>query len=212
MPRFVTPKRYQVQGIRDTHPESKHKIIYTMLQEVSQVATGDSFGELALMSSKTRAASIIALEKSYLAVIEKGIFKKVVEQYLERKNKEHMDFLSSHVFFKSLRLSRIRELYYYFTELQFRINSHVFKETTHFKRRSPSPQLREERPSKDEQSLVYFIKEGEFEVSKEMQLTSASIQFSEEQEYVKANYSLLSSEFSRYCMLKDFLEKVSPSF
>lgn len=52
------------------------------------------------MSSKTRAASVIALDKSYLAVIEKGTFKRVVEQYLERKNKEHLDFLSSHLFFK----------------------------------------------------------------------------------------------------------------
>ena len=39
--------------------------------------------------------------------------------------------------------------------------------------------------------MVYFIKEGEFEVSKEMQLTSAAMQYSEEQEYIKANYSVL---------------------
>ena len=32
-----------------------------MLEEVSQVVTGASFGELALMSSKTRAASVVAL-------------------------------------------------------------------------------------------------------------------------------------------------------
>ncbi len=52
-----------------------------VLTEVKVIEAGSSFGELALLSNKPRAATIIAKEDTHLAVLEKKDFQRILSIY-----------------------------------------------------------------------------------------------------------------------------------
>ena len=65
---------YDIEGIEENSGDQKYRICYTLLKETGRYNAGSSFGELALISSKPRAASVIAKTDGYLAIIEKATF------------------------------------------------------------------------------------------------------------------------------------------
>lgn len=58
------------------------KKIELVLTDVKTLKTGDSFGELALLDNKPRAATIICREDSFFAVLEKKDFNAILSNFL----------------------------------------------------------------------------------------------------------------------------------
>lgn len=56
-----------------------------MLKEVCQFSSGDSFGELASITNKPRSATIICMENTDFAVMDKDSYEKVVGKAMKRK-------------------------------------------------------------------------------------------------------------------------------
>lgn len=61
--------------------------------EISQLQTGQSFGELALIEQKPRMASIRCLQDTFFAVLSKKDFNKVLGVIEKKKYNEKVTFL-----------------------------------------------------------------------------------------------------------------------
>lgn len=117
--------------------------------EAVQLQTGASFGELALISNKTRAATIRCLENTHFAVLSKEGYEKVLGKIEHAKLNKLVDFLKSVPTFKHWSKSALLKLTYFFKKKSFIRNQVVYKEG-------------------DNSKFLYVIKEGEFEISKKM--------------------------------------------
>jgi len=76
---------------------------FVKYKEVAQLGQGDSFGELALMTLKPRAATITCIEESAFAVMDKERYDRVVGRAYKRKIGEMVDFLRQFRIFKGLK-------------------------------------------------------------------------------------------------------------
>ena len=66
------------------------------------LGVGASFGELALLEDKPRAATIICLENTKFATLEKEQFNKIMGRMLRNKFAKDIEFLSQFTFLSSL--------------------------------------------------------------------------------------------------------------
>ena len=127
-----------------------------MVEDMKQVATlnpGDSFGELALLNDKPRAATIQAKTLSVLAVLSKEGFKEVLSHEAEKALKEKVNFLCALPIFKSSSRQSVQKLSFYFEELKFKKGQYIYKENSKC-------------------DHVYIIFEGEVQISQTKQNTS----------------------------------------
>lgn len=83
----------------------------SQLMEVNVLTKGDSFGELALLSNKPRAAMIICREECDFAVLEKRDFVKILKASEEKKLLEEMNFFASLNIFKNWNFNLVKMLY-----------------------------------------------------------------------------------------------------
>jgi ATP-binding cassette subfamily B protein len=63
------------------------------MKPVAELHTGDSFGELALINDKPRAATISAILPTFCIILTKKMFKKAIEDLNEGKYKPIVEFL-----------------------------------------------------------------------------------------------------------------------
>ena len=68
----------KVVGEEITNDGKKVQKIEMVLTNVKTLSVGDSFGELALIENRPRAATIISRENCHLAVLEKKHFNKIL--------------------------------------------------------------------------------------------------------------------------------------
>lgn len=120
------------------------------MNEVSELKVGDSFGELALISDKPRAASIEAKELSIVAVLSKAEFKKVLIQEAEKALKEKINFLENLPVFKGYSRGLVSRLSYYFQEIKYKKGEIVYK-------------------ARSEANKIYFVNNGEFKLSQNIE-------------------------------------------
>ena len=114
--------------------------------EVGDLEVGKSFGELALIKNKPRAATIVCRQNCSFAVMDRNDYKKVLGK-LEQKNMNRLtDFLYSLPFFLNWRRGSLQKFQYFLSHKQYIRNQTVFKEN------EPS-------------SHVYIVLNGEFEIS-----------------------------------------------
>lgn len=61
---------------------------------VKQLHTGDSFGELALINDKPRAATVSAVQPTFCIILTKKMFKNAIDDLKDGKFKPIVEFLS----------------------------------------------------------------------------------------------------------------------
>ncbi|CAI2382238.1 unnamed protein product [Moneuplotes crassus] len=115
--------------------------------EVSVLKGGSSFGELALISSKPRAATIRAKTGAYFAVIGKADYQKVLLKIQEKELNKKIDFFKSLPIFQDWTRIAVGKLTYFFIEKEYLRNFKVYSEG-------------------DKTEYIYIVLEGEFEANK----------------------------------------------
>ena len=119
----------------------------TDMKVVSKLGPGDSFGELALISEKPRAATIEAKEITVLAVLSKQDFMRVMSTEAEKKLQEKVAFLQKLPIFSGATKQSLQKLSYYFQPLNFTKNQIVYRDGM-------------------QADMIYFVESGEFQVYK----------------------------------------------
>ena len=66
------------------------------------LASGDQFGELALLNSKPRMATVIASEKTICAVLNKEPFMKILQKHEKNKQEVLIDTIDNFAIFKQV--------------------------------------------------------------------------------------------------------------
>ena len=113
------------------------------LLEVKELKTGESFGELALISSKVRSSSILCKEDCHFAYLEKEGFEKVLKELEEKKLYEGLTTLRRFSMFSTMRQKNLMNFFYGFQSQKLNKGSFVYKEN-------------------EVAESLFLIKEGEF--------------------------------------------------
>ena len=98
------------------------------LLEVKELKTGESFGELALISSKVRSSSILCKEDCHFAYLEKEGFEKVLKELEEKKLYEGLTTLRRFSMFSTMRQKNLMNFFYGFQSQKLNKGSFVYKE------------------------------------------------------------------------------------
>ena len=129
--------------------KDRKKVIIPIYEVFSDLETGASFGELALENSgHIREASIISVQdESYLGYIEKKDYDSLIHESIDKRNKNIFNIVLYFSLYRVLNQSLFEKKYLkFFKEKIFDINSYIFNEG-------------------DEIGEMYFITEGEYEIS-----------------------------------------------
>ena len=102
-------------------------------EEVKILNAGESFGELALISDRPRAATVIAKSKVVLGILSKDIFQKQLSKFAEKSLIERIDFLQSLPMFKMRSRLQLMKISYYFSLKKLNWNQVLYKEGEEFK-------------------------------------------------------------------------------
>lgn len=85
-----------------------------IFKEVAAMGEGKSFGELALMTSKPRAATIQCKKDSEFAVLEKNDYQSIVGNAMKRQMNEKVKFFKNFRIFANLSKNKMQRMLYYF--------------------------------------------------------------------------------------------------
>ena len=116
---------------------------------VAILASGQSFGELALINSAPRAATILAQEASEMLLIMKQDYESVLQEQQSKELNEKISILREIPALKDLPTSRLSKLSYTIQETLFPRDTNI---------------VLEDEPGKD----IYFLKEGECKVTRKV--------------------------------------------
>ncbi|CAI2360861.1 unnamed protein product [Moneuplotes crassus] len=94
-------------------------ITCNFILEVVQLDVGASFGELALLEDKPRAATILCTENTRFAILEKEHFNKVMGKMYRKKFAKDIDFLSNFAFLHGLTRITKQKICYPMTSREF---------------------------------------------------------------------------------------------
>ena len=128
------------------------------LEVVNTLKQGGAFGELALLSDRPRAATIVANERVALLVIHKNHFKKILGSIANDRVMIKVKYLQSLPFFASWTKSAISKISAYFEAVTFQRNQVIFSEG-------------------QEAKEVLFIKSGEILITKQQKINQANNNF-----------------------------------
>ncbi|CAG9321785.1 unnamed protein product [Blepharisma stoltei] len=118
-------------------------------QEVLVLKDGASFGELALLEKKPRAASIQCKEASHFAVLDKINYQRILSKLMNEKKQEIVNYLKTLPIFHRWTRGSLTKLSFFFEEKSFYRKHVIYKEG-------------------EEANEVYLIREGEFQFIKKI--------------------------------------------
>jgi len=116
-----------------------------VLTEVKILKAGTTFGELALISKKPRAATIICKEDCNFGILEKKDFNRILKSNEEKKLIEEMNFFADLNIFHHWNFNLVKQLYLNTHSMNFIKDDYVFREN-------------------EESEAVYIIKSGDYMV------------------------------------------------
>jgi len=90
-----------------------------MFTQVVQLKAGKSFGELALINNKPRAATIRCATECYFAVVSKADYDSLLKKIEMKKEKRFVDFLESLPFFSNQSRVALTKLKYLMQQKEF---------------------------------------------------------------------------------------------
>ena len=134
-------------------------------KEVAILPAGASFGELALISHKPRAATIRAKVDSHFAILEKADYQKVYGVIQEKILNRKVNFFKNLTIFSDWTRGAVAKATYYFTEKEYSRSHLVYKELDPWKH-------------------TYVVIEGEFEATKSTRMVNEA----EEEEHIMKEY------------------------
>lgn len=127
--------------------EVKRPFTFMILQPVAEWGNGQAFGELALLNDKPRSATIMTVEDTHFAVLEKEDFKNIMAKTLKNKFAEQVAFLSSFPFFSGMTRITKEKLGFLLKKVKYAIGQNVITEG-------------------EDLNDFYLIESGEFEINK----------------------------------------------
>ncbi|CAG9331925.1 unnamed protein product [Blepharisma stoltei] len=123
----------------------------TQLMQVSTLEAGCSFGELALLKSQPRAATIICDTNTHFAILEKHDYLRILGENSTTKLDDLIEFLGSLPVFSKWAKRELVKLSYYFTPISFKRNQVIYREN-------------------DSPKDVYIITKGEVELYRKVSI------------------------------------------
>ena len=127
--------------------ENEYK--YTQMLKVASLPSGVGFGELALMTSPRRNATIRANTDCHFAILNKPEFDRILKKRQHKVIEERIQLLNKYVFFNPITYHKKVKFAQLMEEISFQYNQKIYSEG-------------------DENDFIFFIKEGDFEVTKEI--------------------------------------------
>ncbi|OMJ65988.1 hypothetical protein SteCoe_5993 [Stentor coeruleus] len=118
-------------------------------KEVLVYKNGASFGELALLDKKPRAASILAKTPCHFAVLDKQNYQRILASIMKKKRLELVEFLQCQELFQSMTKGSLIKLSYCFEEKNFIKDQIIYKEDANI-------------------DYLFLIREGEVIISKKV--------------------------------------------
>lgn len=152
--KFAKEKKDMLKIIREAENDYI-EVEIDKLEEVGTLNAGDSFGELALISERPRAASVRAKEHTCLLVLRKDHFKNILGALSEKRLMSKVRFLQSLPYFFNWSKSVLVKLAYFFTQFSVKYKQCLYNEG-------------------DPTNGIYFIKDGEFKVSKKCEIKQST--------------------------------------
>ncbi|CDW74956.1 UNKNOWN [Stylonychia lemnae] len=161
------------------------------LIQVAKLVDGSSFGELALLEQKPRAATIRCLQNSHFMVLTKNDYVKVIGKIERRTYNEKINFLRNIPVFQLLTRTSLGKMTYYFDTKNCIRDSILYKEG-------------------DNAEFVYIVKKGELEATKKILHTGPKAENIEEilENPLKANKHM-NNLFSKNTLRQLFITGIS---
>ncbi|CAI2382562.1 unnamed protein product [Moneuplotes crassus] len=131
-----------IEGQNDPKLEENHH--KKIMVEVTRLNAPNSFGEIALMEYKPRAATIKCVEDCVFALIDKSNYQKIFGRLQRRIYEKIVKLFRSVPYFTNWSENEIKKLHRYFTEVDCRRNTSIYKQG-------------------DIADYVYLVKEGDFD-------------------------------------------------
>ena len=101
-------------------------------EEVKILNAGESFGELALISDRPRAATVIAKSKVVLGILPKEVFQNQLAKFAEKSLIDKINFLQSLPMFRMRTRLQLMKISYYFSLKKLNWNQVLYKEGEDF--------------------------------------------------------------------------------
>ncbi|KAL4478332.1 hypothetical protein ABPG72_009568 [Tetrahymena utriculariae] len=142
------------QGLEKELDITDKKHIYyfgEQLTKAKNMESGTAFGELALVYNKERAATIVCLQDTHLAYIEKEYFIQIFRQKEERRIQLQAEYFGKLPLFSNFSFQFLRDLYYNTISYKCKKGETIFQEGS-----SPDN--------------VYIVKKGEFGIFKKFKI------------------------------------------
>jgi len=127
--------------------KSKKNYELNIFQEVVVLSNGACFGELALMNSKPRAATIVALSPTHTSYLVKRDYKAIIGKAMKKNIDSIKDFLKQICSLQHLTNNTLQKLSYYIKEVKTPRGQVVFKEG-------------------EPVDGIYLVRDGEYEKTK----------------------------------------------
>ncbi|CAD8180976.1 unnamed protein product [Paramecium octaurelia] len=124
---------------------------FPTLQKVSQMKSGDNFGEIALTKQVPRTATIVAAEDTNFAIVSREQFNILLSSYYEHLQQQNVMFLQRVPAFTEWNEQMLNQIYYHFTFEDYKMFDVIYKEN---------------QPS----NKIYIVKNGEIEISQSIEV------------------------------------------